>query len=161
MIILYILQNTEQPRSRKLLPALICVLLSFLIINTVKIQQLAAEQFAVNTADRVEAAQVMREIYLYETETGEKVETIAYRHDMDISRTYPGIANTYLDFGRRAATASWAVVSRINFYSGRDFEAVEMTDEEYSLHFPQENWYAFSPEEQIVFEGNVMYWALY
>lgn len=157
IIILYILH-----RNHKKLPmALIYAILAFLIINTVKIQQVAAEQFAVNIADRTEAVQVINAIDKYENATGNTIDTIAYRSDAQRSRTYPGITNTFLDFGRRADAASWAVVNRLSYYSGKSYTQISMSKEEYSLHFPEKDWYVFDAEEQLVFEGNVMYWALY
>lgn len=157
IILLYIIR-----RSHKEPPmALIYAILAFLIINTVKIQQVAAEQFAVNVADRTEAVQVINAIDKYEKATGNTIDTIAYHSDAQLSKTYPGITNTFLDFGRRADAASWAVVNRLSYYSGKSYTQISMTKEEYSLHFPEKDWYVFDAEEQLIFEGNVMYWALY
>lgn len=157
IIVLYIIH-----RSHKEPPmALIYAILAFLIINTVKIQQVAAEQFAVNVADRIEAVQVINAIEKYEKATGNTIDTIAYHSDAQLSRTYPGITNTFLDFGRRADAASWAVVNRLSYYSGKPYTQLLMTKEEYSLHFPEKDWYVFDAEDQLVFEDNVMYWALY
>lgn len=157
IIILYIIH-----RSHKKLPmALTCAVLAFLIINTVKIQQVAAEQFAINLADRYEALQVLNEIENYEKESGNSIDTIAYHSDGNTTKTYPGITNTYLDFGRRADGVSWAVVARINYYSSDSYRQIKMTDEEYSAHFPEKDWNVFDAEEQIVFVDNVMYWAIY
>lgn len=157
IIVLYIIHRSH----KKLSMTLIYAILAFLIINTVKIQQVAAEQFAVNVADRIEAVQVINAIDKYEKATGNTIDTIAYRSDMQISRTYPGITNTFLDFGRRADAASWAVVNRLSYYSGKSYTQIRMTKEDYSLHFPEKDWYIFDAEEQLVFEDNVMYWALY
>ena len=157
IILLYIIH-----RSHKEPPmALIYAILAFLIINTVKIQQVAAEQFAVNVADRIEAVQVINAIEKYEKATGNTIDTIAYHSDAQLSKTYPGITNTFLDFGRRADAASWAVVNRLSYYSGKSYTQTRMTKEEYSLHFPEKDWYVFDAEEQLIFEDNVMYWALY
>jgi hypothetical protein len=56
---------------------------------------------------------------------------------------------------------AWSDVEALNYFEGESYAEFEMTDADYSRLFGDRTWKTFIPEEQLVFEGSRLYWAIY
>lgn len=125
------------------------------------VQGIVQNHIATNKIDQDYAYDIYSELTKYENESGYIVDKIATIND-----TAPSWKNRYVDFhsyniNERAYVNEWSDVTLIQFVSGRNFEKVEMDNNIYNTHFSGKNWDYYCPEEQLYFEGNVMYWCKY
>lgn len=133
----------------------------FLLVMAVGIQRVSINNYAGNKVDQEICNIIIHKIDRYEEETGNIIDKIAVRNDGDMQYSYSGVDYTILDTNLRAFSVPWSDVSSIEFYSGRDFQRVEMTIEEYIEIFGERSWNYFDSEEQIYFDGTTMYLAIY
>lgn len=134
---------------------------SFLLVMAIGIQKVSINNYAGNKVDQEICNIIICKIEEYEQETGNVIDKIAVCSDGNLSYGYAGISYTIYDTNLRCFSASWGDVSAIEFYSGRDFQRVEMTAEEYQKFFGNQSWDYFDSEEQIYFEDTTMYLAIY
>lgn len=137
------------------------VVLLLLIVNIAGIQGIALDQIQVNRQDKAEAEEIVRRIQEYESESGQRVDTICWGQDGGYTWTYPEIKYTFMDMNVRAGARSWSLIDCISYYAGRRFNSEAMPDEVWASYFLWQEWDSFRPEEQIRFEGNKMYLMVY
>jgi hypothetical protein len=99
----------------------------------------------------------------YEESSGERVDSIRYCYDATGSDVVPGVAPVY-DMNVRNMRVpwffSWAIRDRLG-NRGMDMSIAEMAHSSQQDIFGDADWDWFNPSAQIVFDGSVMYIALY
>ena len=56
---------------------------------------------------------------------------------------------------------TWSDVLLINYLSGKEYIKVPMDEDVYDMYFRGKSWETFNADEQLVFDGDTMYWAIY
>lgn len=118
--------------------------------------------FVSNTLDEVHINMFYQEILKYEDETGNRVSKIAYRNDACAPHYYEEVEYTSYEINERVL--SQATNSLIKVITGRDFENLEMTEEEFRKYFEEyedKDWEYLDLSEQLVIDGDTAYWCLF
>lgn len=137
------------------------ILIIFLAINFWSMQGIVVNHFATNKIDQNYAHDIYKEIEKYENETGNTISNIA-----TVTDDIPLYKNHYVDYysfniNERAFINDWSDVSVICWVSGRIFNKVPMDEKIYDKYFKNKDWDYFSPEEQLYFQGDTLYWCKY
>jgi len=138
-----------------------CLLIIVLAVNISKIDIIGKEQCISNVFDKIEAYTIVDNIEKYEEETGIKVDTIYVHYDKNITWGYNGIKYAFEDVNRRLEHVSWALGDCLEYYTTRKFSVLTTEDEKHNNIFMNKDWDSLIPEEQFVFDRNVIYIAAY
>jgi hypothetical protein len=151
--------NVDGKKSRAVLLTILSI--AFLV-NVYHVQAMSINQYANNRLDQAYALNIAHEIDRYEKETGAKVKKIAFCVDHSSMYTYNGnIRYATGDMNLRAARIAWADSQLINYYAQRNLEEAPMNEDIYDRYFKDQDWDFFVPGEQMVFQGDTVYIAVY
>jgi len=98
----------------------------------------------------------------YEDETGNRVSQIAYRNDACAPHYYEEVEYTSYEINERVL--SQATNSLIKVITRREFENLEMTEEEFRRYFEEyedKDWEYLDLSEQLVIDRDTAYWCLF
>lgn len=104
-----------------------------------------------NEIDREWCTQVIDEIDIYEEEHGQIIKTIYYCYDGELN----------LGHSESAVSQSYSLKSLLEYYSGRDFEVTELSEEQSAELFKGKEWEDFQKDEQMIFEDDILYLCCY
>lgn len=136
------------------------ITLLFLFIQTISIFRIAQNHYKSNETDLNDARSVYAEILKYEKETGNTVKKVAWSCDSDALLINDGIYYTCGQINER--TLPLVAYSLLTYVSdGREYEKVQMDKKIFKNNFKNKNWTVFNAKEQLVFEGDTLYWCVY
>ena len=162
MMILFALYLVRNRRWMKVIISLFGV---FALVNVYCTQTTAMDFFIANKLDANEMNQIEAEIDRYETESGNIIEYIATAYTDDASQNdYSSLLNKNYKiwtFHRKTTHNSWSTVELLNYISGEEYIKIDMDQNVYDNNFAGKDWNEFIPEEQLVFDDDTMYWAIY
>ncbi len=122
---------------------------------------ISVDHFSTNRLDQEYARLLETQIEKYEVQSGIEVRNIAVRTDTSPQWKYEPIRYMAYNVNERAYLNEWSDVTLLNYVSGRGYNKIGMPDEIYQEYFANKNWDAWCPEEQLVFEGDTLYWVKY
>ena len=157
MSLIYLMTLEHTKKIEYCISAIIVVFFIFNIINTL---QIYSAHIAGNKIDENMAMTIKYKIEEYEKETGIIVNKVAYYRDANHRDFHYGWDKKLSSFGQRAFDNYYCIVEALNYYCNRKFERTSMDKEVYDKYFAGKDWNAYS-DEQIVFEGNIMYICTY
>ena len=140
------------------------ILVIFLLVDVYYMLTCELDFFMGNAIDKQIVYQVEAEIDHYEKETGNKVTKIATYHGEDGQFYYEQqILNPYFEYTYNHKTLhyNWSDVELIRAVTGKVYEQVDM---DYSIeknYFEGKKWDTFIADEQLIFDGDTLYWAIY
>lgn len=137
---------------------IIIFLAIFLLIQLNYFMTYAIDGYIVNYEDKQNVSKIIEEIKKYESETGNKIEKIAFYQDKNPNYTYSGIKSTG-DINIKALYPEWSAIQIIKFYSQLDLTTVQK-DEKIEQEFREKDWDCFD-SSQIIFENDVMHLCNY
>lgn len=152
---IHYLQSSQRSYSIPIL------LILFLLVNVYKIQNIGVDQRTSNILDGLECREIVSYIEKYETANNVQVDTISVNYDANITWGYRGVAYAYEDMNRRIEHVAWALSDSLAYYTGRQFVVNTTPSEKHAELFQNDDWDMLEPEEQFVFDGNVVYIAAY
>ena len=133
-----------------------------IIVNVVKIDSISVNYIANNRMDEEIARMIQNRIYMYEAMTGNDIKVIYFHNDYDSKPAYDSVAYSIYDTNRKAFSVDWAASDCISYYSGRVYERRVMEQDIFDVIFGEGmNWNEFEPDEQLHFDGSVLYLAGY
>lgn len=133
-----------------------------IVLEAVMCNIISAEHRASNALDKAYIETVYSEIEKYETETGITIEYIGVLHDTECIDKWEQIKYSTFCINRRAVIDGWSDVWFLNYYAGRDFTKTHENEEMiYQQYVEGRNWDVFDADEQLIFEGNYLYWIIY
>jgi hypothetical protein len=135
-----------------LLPVGLFLVLQMTIINT-----FAAEGVNLNIEDSLQARQIVDLIEDYENRSGSQVTDLYFKNDSSPMRCFRPDCYVHA----KALAVPWSRIESIRLYTGRNFNAFEMASDDFARFFESKNWDGFVPPEQIKFEGNKGYVAVF
>lgn len=155
MIIITIVDNEKLNKFASV------VAMFIFIVNVVNIQKICLNIISTNRIDEEIAYLIQGEIEYYEEESGQKVEKIIFRNDAIPTWTYRTTEFQAYELCERIYVVPWGCVECINFYNDENYMYESMDDETYSRYYVKDNWDKLNLKEQLVFDGNVMYYVVY
>ena len=136
----------------KLIKTVICIALSVVLLSDIYVfvncEMNLKKQ---NDVDKLWSEQIIEAIENYEKDEQE-IKQIYYCYDDNTDIAAYTESAVYQDY---------SLQSMINYYSGRDFEVDEMTEEEKTKYFKGKNWTEINVEEQLVFVDDSLYLCCY
>ncbi|MCI2048191.1 MAG: glucosyltransferase domain-containing protein [Lachnospiraceae bacterium] len=116
-----------------------------------------------NKLDMQVISQTEAEIERYEKKSGIKVKYVAICSSAQVHYYSPllNMPSTGYAYDRTILYDSWGRVDTLNYLTGRDYTETAVSEDEYRQLFGDKTWDTFIPEEQLIFEGDRLYWALY
>ncbi len=148
-------------KSRKKTEYLVYVIsVIFLFVNYYCTQTCITDVYMGQALDYSEAVCIESEIESYEEDTGITVNKVSWRLSTDFNYVHPLLhfQNDNLSTHRIYDSVGGEL---FNYVNGTDYEILRMTDEEYEKYFNNKSWEVFNPSEQLYFEGDTVYWAVY
>ena len=139
----------------------ITVLFSFIIFFYTIIT--VSDCYLKQAIDEREVISIYHEIERYENETGYVVDNIICGYDADPLRFYPELTlhHRHYSFCERIVHSNWSDIQYLNMVNGKQYSGRHFLDGEYADIFGDKQWDYYCPEEQLVFDQNTMYWAIY
>ena len=129
--------------------------------------------YIANAIDFYEAQEIEEAIDDYETQSGNEITDIVVHRMGSIHYAYKEqhYENVYTLYAHRLYYDAWADVNLLNYMFGKNYHRINM-DEQYTdntehyqsliqQYWEGKSWSHLDTEEQLVFDGNTMYWALY
>lgn len=132
-----------------------------LTVSVIYIQSISANVIT-NSKLNVEYSYLIeKEIQKYEQTTGNIVTKVSMIRDSNPSFCYKSIDYCRYDMNIRTWVVGWGNLNCLNFYSGKQYEGCEMSEEIYEKNFFGKDWDYWSPQEQLVFQNDTLYMAVY
>lgn len=129
--------------------------------------------YIANAIDFYEAQEIEEAIDDYETQSGNEITDIVVHRMGSIHYAYKEqhYENVYTLYAHRLYYDAWADVNLLNYMFGKNYHRINM-DEQYTdnteyyqsliqQYWEGKSWSHLDTDEQLVFDGNTMYWALY
>lgn len=136
----------------------ILIVISF-IINTIFLMQNITEHIASNRVEENMGKTIKYALEKYEEETGNEVTKFSYVYDRNPQQYAVGI-KPIGSLTERKLACSWSIAQAMNYYCDRDFELVRTPIKVYSEKVQQIDYNEFS-EEQLIFDGDTLYFVVY
>lgn len=150
---------TEKPVHRMVLGGLAT---GFLLIQTVFCNTIMMNHYISNEKDLTYARMIYDQILQYEANGGDTITKVAYTHD---EVCYDAYDDVYYKFGeinaRSIHRTGWMLLRKATRNEDREFSLVDMNEEVARIHFSGRDWDTFRPQEQLVFQGDTLYWCVY
>ena len=115
------------------------------------------ERYRCNQADQYLSEIIGRQITLYEEETGNQIQKLAFYTDNTVVWKENGYNDTEIHL--RAFSCGWSRLYAMNFYLDKDYVEVE-ADPQLQTMFSQKNWDSYD-EEQLIFDGDTLHICVY
>lgn len=139
-----------------------CIVAVLLLTNVYVMRDMVKNEASNNAIDMAEAKLIADRIIKYEEETGNYVSNIATCPDACL--TYYESTSRYHngELGGRILATDYSNYRLIGYeFGGRWIDRVEMDPNVYNEHFAEKDWTNLNLEEQMVFDGDTMYLAIY
>ena len=124
-------------------------------------ESIFSNHLAMDDLDRTYAKAIQTSIEKHTRQTGIDIDYLAIERDAYPTWSYDGIDYVTYDMNVRNILRSWSNIGLINTANGTDYQPAEMDAEIWAQYFDGKNWDRFSPDEQIVFNGNTAYIVIY
>lgn len=148
-------------RNKHVLSAILAVYALFFLLNARSMQTASTEICATNAVEQALCQQMEYEISKYETATGKKIEKVGFVNDTDPMYSFEFVKHGYKEQGMNSLTISWERLPCLNYYTGKLYTEVNIPDNVYREYFEGKNWNSFTAEEQMVFDGDCVYIAIF
>jgi len=130
-------------------------------INMVYIWKIGYNHIKSNENDRGYIAAIQGAIQDYERNYGVEIQNIATCKDNNFQYVYPDVKYARYDTNTKCFCVDWGDVTALNYYTGRNYQKVEMDESIYHSFFEGRDWNSFNALEQIIFQGNTVYICFY
>ncbi|MDE5802955.1 MAG: glucosyltransferase domain-containing protein [Lachnospiraceae bacterium] len=109
-----------------------------------------------------EAMCIQDEIREYEEATGIEIKTVsAGKSPKPVYCSLMLHLSYDTTYNYRIMHDYWAQTRFLNYVAHENYEVSWMDEEEYEKYFGTQSWEVFNPSEQLHFEGDTLYWAIY
>lgn len=132
-----------------------------LFVNIFVMQDMAANNQAVNAADFVEADQICNKIKEYEAETGNVIQRVAIGYDKEPTIYQRFSRYKKAEFGARILVTSYSGYRLISYQLGRSLQKIDMPELIYNEYYKNKNWDCLDVNEQLMFENDTAYLMIY
>lgn len=142
--------------------SIIVVMVGILIgANCFVMQDMAANEQAMNAIDIMEAEQICNRIEKYENETGMTVSKVAAVGDINSNCYQETSRYKNCELGARIMTTYYSNYRLIGHILNRNMVRCDMPDDVYQEYFIGKDWNCLNVDEQVVLIGDTLYLAVY
>ena len=135
------------------------LIITCFMINSIFIMQNITEHIASNRVEENMGKTIKYALEKYEKESGKKVTKFAYAYDKHPQQYAVGIREIG-SLTERKIACSWSILQAMNYYCERSFEKVRMPTRVFVEHMIDKDYNEFT-EDQLVFEGDTLYFLVY
>ena len=129
--------------------------------NFMATQKMAIASLQTNILEEYEAHVLFSHIKEYEKKENTKISYIGFCQDSKSMPRYKEIDITpYDELYKKAYVVSWADVFAVNYYTEQNYMKKEVP-EAVEKYFLDKDWNEFNVQEQIIFQGDTVYWCVY
>ena len=133
----------------------------FIVVSAVQIQIITVNNIVSTRIDEIQIDEIQRTVDEYEKESGEYVTTFVVGDDTNKIWGNETVNYTIMDTNLRIMSVYYANVTAINYYTGRNYQKKEMTEDEYQRYFDGKSYDYFDLDEQLKFDGDKAYLLIY
>lgn len=151
----------DQKLGKYMRAALNILFAGTVLIQIVAMQDMAANEQAMNVIDIMEAERIAEVVYQYEAETGDTISQVAVAYDEDVTK-YQSISrykNSQL--GARIMATDYSSYRLIGAVLGRNLQKVDMPEDIYTTYFGGKDWDNLDVEEQMFCANQTLYIVVY
>ena len=162
LIILYIYCNLDAESSKKTKIAekiLYVIIFSYIILSITNYVFIMCEHKKVNEQDKQECETIGKWINEYEEINNIEVKNIVFIHNNKRKFYYNNIKNKSALCYKALAT-EWSRIGAINYYINRKFNETFNISQKFNKYFIDKSWDNLD-KEQLIFEGDTLYYCLY
>lgn len=134
---------------------------SVIMVQILTMQDMAANEQAMNAIDILEADQIANKIEQYEEETGNTVSKIAITYDQNPTIYQEQSRYRHSQLGVRIMVTDYSNYRLISSRVNRELQKTDMPDEIFQQYFSEKDWNELNVEEQVFCEDDVAYVAVY
>lgn len=129
--------------------------------NFIATQKMAIASLQTNILEEYEAHVLFSYIKEYEKKENTKISYIGFCQDSKSMARYKEIdIMPYDELYKKAYVVSWADVYAVNYYTGQNYVKKEVP-ENVKGYFLNKDWNEFNAQEQVIFQGDTVYWCVY
>lgn len=160
-----------------------CMLLSMLFYTQSQIKQLVIPLLVVfyvvdlfftegcitdfimtNKLDKSVVCSVKSEINEYERVTGNRIKYVAAKNSDNPEyyyHSYTLISYSAATYNHKVLYDDWSKVELLNYLTDSQYRKIDMPESVFKEYFGGKTWDTFNASEQLVFDGDTMYWVIY
>lgn len=158
ILIIFLLAVVEVDKNKVLLNFLTIMTVLNFVGNSIFLVVASSSTLITNQLDKFVAEDIIKEIDVYEANTGEEIKKIGVAFDKTYTMYYEG-QPALRCFNVRSMGTSWAVKEVITMYTGKGYGNATIP-EEVSKEFLTKEWTSYD-REQLVFDGENLYICIY
>ena len=133
-----------------------------LFLETLNANVLVTDLYTSNRLDQNYVMNVEAQVEKYERETGILVQKVGICTDEKVRHYW----TEYIDFynyniNERCTAEDWSFDMVWKRFTNRIYEKIKVPEEIYEQYFAQKDWDSFDAEEQMIFDGDTLYIAIY
>lgn len=157
-----VLLGVHVVKAEKVKTFLFVVTCIVLILQSVNANIIISELYISNTLDLEYVKDVQYNIDKYEKATGIEIENVSICTDEKCNQYWMDNIDYYnYNINERCVSVEWQCRILLEKCSGREYNKINMPEDIYNKHFDGKDWDRFDEEEQLVFEGDTLYFAVY
>lgn len=159
-LVLYVaLYLTGQGSGYRILTGAVAAML---FLETLNANVLVTDLYTSNRLDQNYVMNVEAQVEKYERETGILVQKVGICTDEKVRHYW----TEYIDFynyniNERCTAEDWSFDMVWKRFTNRIYEKIKVPEEIYEQYFAQKDWDSFDAEEQMIFDGDTLYIAIY
>lgn len=158
ILIIFLLAVVEVDKNKVLLNVLTIMTVLNFVGNSIFLVVASSSTLITNQLDKFVAEDIIKEIDVYEANTGEEIKKIGVAFDKTYTMYYEG-QPALRCFNVRSMGTSWAVKEVITMYTGKGYGNATIP-EEVPKEFLTKDWTSYD-REQLVFDGENLYICIY
>lgn len=161
LVFIFIYSALKDAELVKLFYLLFGLFLLFIVYAT---QTCILDFYISNTMDKDCVRMVESEIEEYESTTGIEIKNIAAQKIDSADYFYADYSHFpyyYSTYSHKALFDMWSDVELLNYICEKGYKEIDMNQEIFDSHFSGKDWSVFNASEQLYFEGDTLYWAIY
>lgn len=132
-------------------------------MNMYFVKTCIVDYYCSNKMDEQMVMQIQGEIEKYEKGTNTEITKVATYRIGKSQYYYENLNLSYqkATYSHKMMYDEWSDVELINYVTGNTYEEVEINKGIIEKYFKGKSWNTYIPEEQLVFVGDTLYWAIY
>ncbi len=133
--------------------------IGYMLVQLLFCDFVVTNRFISNTLDEVYVNMMYQEVLKYEKETGTEVTQICVVKDAYAPAHYEEVSYGAHQINERVLGT--ITISFIGHVTGRHFKKVKCDEEIYDQYFKDKDWNYLDLSEQLIFQGDTVYWCIF
>ncbi|MGN1204475.1 MAG: glucosyltransferase domain-containing protein [Lachnospiraceae bacterium] len=131
-------------------------------LHIINANVLITDLYISNRLDQNYVMTVNQMITKYEEASGTKIERIGFCTDEKVQQYWKEYIDYYnFNMNERCTDQDWTFDLVLKRFTGRSYEKIKVPDDVFKEYFAGKDWDYFDAEEQMIFDGDTLYLAIY